>query len=126
MVFLTPNVAESGRKSTSATCSIPGRGHPQVGLMLVKMKRLDGAGIAERRGNLRSLGRKILGETLLHTDYFQKISAIVGPDRQRTRFDTVNEVRAGGILNDFSDSPFAMRNGNLNRFDGRCAHCLID
>ncbi len=61
--------------------------------MLVKMKRLDGARIAERGGNLRGFGREIRGQTLPHADHFEKISAIVGPEIVRLNADAVDQVR---------------------------------
>src|SRR5579863_7455532 len=53
--------------------------NPEIGLMAMEMKRLDGAGIAERSRNLSGFRRKLSRQALAHSGDFQKISAVVRP-----------------------------------------------
>src|SRR5580698_9374682 len=93
--------------------------------MLMKMKCLDGTGIAERRGNLRRFRRKGRGKALLHADHFEKIAAVVGPQVVWLDADAFNQIGGIGCTNYFADSGFTFWSRDADW--GRCgsAHSFV-
>ena len=70
---------------------------PAIGLVQMKVKRLDGARIAQRGRDLRGLGRKAGGQAVADALHFQKVAAIVGIKREaaarvRRRSDPANRA----------------------------------
>src|SRR5579872_2223930 len=90
----------------------------------MKMKSLDGSGIAERGRNLSGLRREILREPLFHADHFQEIPAIVRPQIVGFSLNAWNQMRRIGAGDQFPDSGFRGRDGN-DDFGARTHYCQI-
>ena len=58
----------------------------------MKMKRFDGAVIAERGGNLGGFRRKIRSQALPQAGHFEEVSAVVRPQIVRPDLDAVDAV----------------------------------
>jgi hypothetical protein len=100
----------------------PLRRDPQIGLVLMEVKRLDGAGIAQRRGDLRGLGRKGGGQALAHADHLEKISAVIRPDVEAAQAHSVDEAGRIRQTDQGPDAVFAVRSGNAAGYRDRSAH----
>src|ERR1035438_5747161 len=81
--------------------------------MAVEVERLDGAGIAERGGNLCRFGRKLRSQTLAHAQYFQEIAAIVRPQRIGLDTNTGDQIFGVRRENYLAQAFLALRRRNL-------------
>ena len=72
--------------------------------MLVEVEGFDGAGIAERGGDLRGFGREMRTQPLTDTQEFEEIATVIGPEIHGGNFDAGDQVGGVGRKDDFADS----------------------
>ncbi len=77
---------------------------PVVGLVFMDVKRLDGARIAHRRGNLSAGCRKLACGTTAHAQNLEERAAIVGPQGALLHAHAVDQVGRIRLQDDVSDA----------------------
>ena len=108
-----PNVGDSGRRSIEHHLQHAIRRRPAIGLVPVKVKRLDDAGVVQGGRNLRRLLRKVARKPDADALHFEEVAAIVGPKRDRSAHHPGDQLRRIRRENNIADALFAF--GKFNR-----------
>ncbi len=94
--------------------------------MPVEMECFDGPRIAQRRGDLRSLGHEICSQALLQPHDLQEISAIVRPEIIWANPHPVDQVRRIRRANNLADARFTLRCVDGNALPSGGIHWKLD